>query len=155
MILDYVTIFPDFFAPLQLSLPGKAADKGLVDFRVHDLRGYTHDRHRTVDDTPYGGGAGMVMKPEPWGEAFDDLVPDGQGAGSGTTRVLSRISRAPVQRLRSQSRSSRRSSTRSRRRPPKQQPARPWLMAPPVRPRARLRSTRCRRPRPTTRCAAS
>lgn len=74
MILDYVTIFPDFFAPLQLSLPGKAADKGLVEFHVHDLRSYAHDKHRRVDDTPYGGGAGMVMKPEPWGEAFDDLA---------------------------------------------------------------------------------
>ncbi|GAA1521719.1 hypothetical protein GCM10009788_26970 [Nocardioides humi] len=74
MRLDYVSIFPDFFSPLELSLPGKAAAKGLVDVHVHDLRGYTHDRHRTVDDTPYGGGAGMVMKPEPWGEAFDDLL---------------------------------------------------------------------------------
>jgi len=77
MILDYVTIFPDFFAPLELSLPGKAAAKGLVEFRVHDLREHTHDRHRTVDDSPYGGGAGMVMKPEPWGEAFDQLVEPG------------------------------------------------------------------------------
>ncbi|MBS4751342.1 tRNA (guanosine(37)-N1)-methyltransferase TrmD [Nocardioides sp. zg-ZUI104] len=75
MRLDYVTIFPDFFAPLALSLPGKAAAKGLVAFGVHDLRSFTHDRHRTVDDTPYGGGAGMVMKPEPWGEAFDALLP--------------------------------------------------------------------------------
>lgn len=78
MRLDYLTIFPDFFAPLELSLPGKAADKGLVEFHVHDLRQWAHDRHRTVDDTPYGGGAGMVMKPEPWGEAFDDLAVDGQ-----------------------------------------------------------------------------
>ena len=82
MILDYVSIFPGYFAPLELSLPGKAAAKGLVEFRVHDLRRYTHDRHGTVDDTPYGGGAGMVMKPEPWGEAFDDLV------GPGTTVVV-------------------------------------------------------------------
>ena len=72
---DLVTIFPDYFAPLRLSLLGKAADAGLLDFRVHDLRDWTHDRHRTVDDTPYGGGAGMVMKPEPWGEALDELVP--------------------------------------------------------------------------------
>jgi len=76
--LDYLTIFPDFFAPLELSLPGKAADKGLLEFHVHDLRGYSHDKHHRVDDTPYGGGAGMVMKPEPWGEAFDALGVDAQ-----------------------------------------------------------------------------
>lgn len=73
MRLDYVTIFPDYFAPLRLSLMGKAVSAGLVDAAVHDLRQWTHDRHRTVDDTPYGGGAGMVMKPEPWGEALDAL----------------------------------------------------------------------------------
>ncbi len=77
MRLDYLTIFPGFFAPLELSLPGKAADKGLLDFRVHDLRGYSQDKHRRVDDTPYGGGAGMVMKPEPWGAAFDEIVEPG------------------------------------------------------------------------------
>ncbi|GAA2147694.1 hypothetical protein GCM10009844_25120 [Nocardioides koreensis] len=77
MQIDVVTIFPDYLAPLELSLAGKARDKGLLDIRVHDLRGWTHDRHRTVDDTPYGGGAGMVMKPEPWGEALDDLGLDG------------------------------------------------------------------------------
>lgn len=74
MRLDIVTIFPDYFAPLQLSLIGKAISDGLLDVRVHDLRDWTHDRHRTVDDTPYGGGAGMVMKPEPWGEALDELL---------------------------------------------------------------------------------
>jgi tRNA (guanine37-N1)-methyltransferase len=74
--LDYLTIFPDFFAPLELSLPGKAAASGLIELHVHDLRGWTHDRHHTVDDTPYGGGAGMVMKPEPFGEAFDALEVD-------------------------------------------------------------------------------
>ncbi len=74
MKLDIVTIFPEYFAPLQLSLVGKAIQSGLVDVAVHDLRRWTHDRHRTVDDTPYGGGAGMVMKPEPWGEALDDLL---------------------------------------------------------------------------------
>lgn len=71
---DIVSIFPDYFAPLQLSLVGKALENGLIDVAVHDLRQWTHDRHRTVDDTPYGGGAGMVMKPEPWGEALDSLL---------------------------------------------------------------------------------
>lgn len=73
MRLDYLTIFPDYLAPLQLSLPGKAIASGLLDLHVHDLRSWTRDKHRTVDDTPYGGGAGMVMKPEPYGEAFDEL----------------------------------------------------------------------------------
>jgi tRNA (guanine37-N1)-methyltransferase len=77
MRIDLVSIFPDYFAPLRLSLVGKAIDSGILGLGVHDLRDWTHDRHRTVDDTPYGGGAGMVMKPEPWGEALDDLVPDG------------------------------------------------------------------------------
>ncbi|NLT29788.1 MAG: tRNA (guanosine(37)-N1)-methyltransferase TrmD [Propionibacterium sp.] len=76
MRIDIVSIFVDYFAPLQLSLVGKAIDKGIIDVGVHDLRTWTHDRHRTVDDTPYGGGAGMVMKPEPWGEALDALVTD-------------------------------------------------------------------------------
>lgn len=75
MRIDIVSIFGDYFAPLQLSLVGKAIASGIVELGVHDLRSWTHDRHRTVDDTPYGGGAGMVMKPEPWGEALDDLVP--------------------------------------------------------------------------------
>jgi tRNA (guanine37-N1)-methyltransferase len=73
--LDYVSIFPDFFAPLSLSLAGKAVDSGLLSVAVHDLRSWTSDRHRTVDDTPYGGGAGMVMKPGPWGDALDALLP--------------------------------------------------------------------------------
>ena len=73
MRIDLVSIFPAYFDALALSLPGKARESGLIDLQVHDLRAFTHDRHRTVDDTPYGGGAGMVMKPEPWGEAFDDL----------------------------------------------------------------------------------
>jgi tRNA (guanine37-N1)-methyltransferase len=72
--IDIVSIFPDYLAPLELSLPGKARDKGLLDLHVHDLRDWAHDRHRTVDDSPAGGGAGMVMKPEPWGEALDALV---------------------------------------------------------------------------------
>lgn len=77
MRIDVVSIFPAYLAPLELSLPGKARDKGLLEVHVHDLRDWTHDRHRTVDDTPYGGGAGMVMKPEPWGEALDAVAPDG------------------------------------------------------------------------------
>lgn len=78
MRIDIVTIFPSFFDVLDLSLLGKARQSGLIDVRTHDLRDFTHDRHRTVDDTPYGGGAGMVMKPEPWGEALDAIVGDGR-----------------------------------------------------------------------------
>lgn len=74
MRIDVVSIFPDYFAPLSLSLVGKAIGKGLLQVGVHDLRQWTHDRHNTVDDTPYGGGAGMVMKPEPWGECLDELT---------------------------------------------------------------------------------
>jgi tRNA (guanine37-N1)-methyltransferase len=74
--IDVLTIFPDYLAPLSLSLPGKARDKGLLDLHVHDLRSWATDRHHTVDDTPYGGGAGMVMKPEPWGEALDAVATD-------------------------------------------------------------------------------
>lgn len=76
MRIDAVSIFPDFFSVLDISLLGKAREAGLIQFSAHDLRKYTHDRHKTVDDTPYGGGAGMVMKPEPWGEAFDELLMD-------------------------------------------------------------------------------
>ena len=72
--IDVVSIFPEYLAPLQLSLVGKAISSGLLELGVHDLRQWTHDRHNTTDDTPYGGGAGMVMKPEPWGEAFDALI---------------------------------------------------------------------------------
>ena len=76
MRIDIISIFPDYFAPLDLSLIGKARLAGLLDVQVHDLRTWTHDRHNTVDDTPYGGGPGMVMKPEPWGEALDAVVGD-------------------------------------------------------------------------------
>lgn len=78
MKINVVTIFPQFFAaPLGLSIPARAAAAGLVTYRVIDLRDHTHDRHRTVDDYAYGGGAGMVMKPEPFYEAIDALQPSG------------------------------------------------------------------------------
>ncbi|WP_413601683.1 tRNA (guanosine(37)-N1)-methyltransferase TrmD [Curtobacterium sp. Curtsp57] len=78
MRIDIVTIFPEFFGVLDVSLLGKARQGGLLDLHVHDLRKWTTDRHRTVDDTPYGGGAGMVMKPEPWAQALSALLrPDG------------------------------------------------------------------------------
>jgi tRNA (guanine37-N1)-methyltransferase len=72
--IDAITIFPEFFDVLDISLLGKAREQGLIQFQAHDLRQWTHDRHRTVDDSPYGGGAGMVMKPEPWGEALDAIL---------------------------------------------------------------------------------
>jgi tRNA (guanine37-N1)-methyltransferase len=78
MRVNIVSIFPGFFeGPLSLSIPARAAAKGLVEYRIVDLRDFTHDRHRTVDDYPFGGGAGMVMKPEPFFEAVDALKPDG------------------------------------------------------------------------------
>jgi tRNA (guanine37-N1)-methyltransferase len=77
MRIDVVSIFPDYLAPLGLSLAGRARERGLLSVQVHDLRDWTHDRHRTVDDTPYGGGAGMVMRPEPWGEVLDAVLTPG------------------------------------------------------------------------------
>lgn len=74
MRIDVVSIFPEYLAPLKLSLVGKAIEDGLIDLQLHDLRSWTHDKHHTVDDAPYGGGPGMVMKPEPWGEALDEIV---------------------------------------------------------------------------------
>jgi tRNA (guanine37-N1)-methyltransferase len=74
--VDIVSIFPDYFAPLDLSLIGKARTTGVLDLTVHDLRTWTSDVHRTVDDSPYGGGPGMVMRPEPWSQALD-AVGDG------------------------------------------------------------------------------
>ena len=72
--VNIVTIFPEFFAaPLGLSIPSRAAAAGSVEYHVADLRDYTHDRHRTVDDAPFGGGPGMVMKPEPFFEAVESL----------------------------------------------------------------------------------
>ena len=78
MRINIVTIFPGFFdGPLGLSIPARVAKAGHVEYRVTDLRDYTHDKHKTVDDIPYGGGAGMVMKPEPFFECLDDLQPKG------------------------------------------------------------------------------
>jgi len=79
MRIDVVTIFPAYVEPLRLSLVGKAIEAGMIDLRVHDLRDFTHDRHRTVDDTPYGGGPGMVMSPVPWGQALDSLAASDAG----------------------------------------------------------------------------
>ncbi|WP_433656943.1 tRNA (guanosine(37)-N1)-methyltransferase TrmD [Nocardia sp. CA-128927] len=76
MKLDVVTIFPEYLEPLRTALLGKAIDKGLISLDVHDLRGWTHDVHKSVDDSPYGGGPGMVMKPTVWGDALDAVCPD-------------------------------------------------------------------------------
>lgn len=84
MRIDIVSIFPAYLDALHLSLMGKAATIGLLDVRVHDLREFTHDRHNSVDDTPYGGGPGMVMSPLPWGEALDAV----RASGSGPDPVL-------------------------------------------------------------------
>ena len=85
MKLDYVTIFPEYFSPLSLSLVGKAVESGILQISVHDLRDWAYDVHRSVDDTPVGGGAGMVMKPGPWGEALDELLCEGS---EGTCLVI-------------------------------------------------------------------
>ncbi|MFF0106513.1 tRNA (guanosine(37)-N1)-methyltransferase TrmD [Streptomyces hirsutus] len=82
MRLDVVTIFPEYLEPLNVSLVGKARARGRLNVQVHDLRSWTHDRHNTVDDTPYGGGPGMVMKTESWGEALDEILADGYEAGA-------------------------------------------------------------------------
>ncbi len=78
MKITAITIFPEYFAPIKLSLIGKAIESGLIEFKSLDLRDFTHDNHRTVDDTPYGGGAGMVMKPEPWGDAIDSELQESE-----------------------------------------------------------------------------
>jgi tRNA (guanine37-N1)-methyltransferase len=75
--IDVVTIFPEYLAPLRQSLLGRAAERGLVSVGVHDLRQWTDDVHRTVDDAPYGGGPGMVMRPEPWARALEAVRPPG------------------------------------------------------------------------------
>ncbi|MEJ9079275.1 tRNA (guanosine(37)-N1)-methyltransferase TrmD [Gordonia malaquae] len=76
MRIDVVTIFPEYLEPLKAALLGKAVDAGLLEFGVHDLRRWTYDVHHSVDDAPYGGGPGMVMKPQVWGEALDAVCPD-------------------------------------------------------------------------------
>jgi tRNA (guanine37-N1)-methyltransferase len=91
--VDVLTIFPDYLAPLRLSLIGRAVEDGLIDLHVHDLRDWTTDRHRTVDDTPYGGGAGMLMRPEPWGDALDAVLAEkvqreASGDAAGSVRVV-------------------------------------------------------------------
>ena len=77
MKIDVISIFPEYLTPLKLSLLGKAQSAGLVDIAVHDLRAQTNDNHNTVDDTPYGGGAGMVMLPEVWAKTIDSVIADG------------------------------------------------------------------------------
>ena len=74
MRIDVVTIFPAYLAPLREALLGRAIERGLVDLAVHDLRAWTHDVHQAVDDAPYGGGPGMVMRPQVWGEALDAVL---------------------------------------------------------------------------------
>ncbi|MDR1853241.1 MAG: tRNA (guanosine(37)-N1)-methyltransferase TrmD [Propionibacteriaceae bacterium] len=105
MRIDVITIFPDYLAPLELSLIGQAREAGLIDVQAHDLRDFTHDRHRTVDDTPYGGGAGMVMKPEPWGEALDAVLArcprlgtaeNQEESGSGTALPATELNDVPL-----------------------------------------------------------
>src|SRR5690625_8025763 len=79
MRIDVISIFPEYLNALNLSLLGKAQDAGLLEINVHDLRDHTFDRHKTVDDTPYGGGAGMVMKPEPWALALEEILGETPG----------------------------------------------------------------------------
>jgi tRNA (guanine37-N1)-methyltransferase len=74
MRIDAISIFPDFFDVLDISLLGKAKSQELLEVKIHDLRDFTEDKHRTVDDTPFGGGAGMLMKAEPWGQALDSIM---------------------------------------------------------------------------------
>lgn len=90
MRISVVTLFPDFFrGPLSLSIPARAAAAGLVSYQLVQLRDFTHDRHQTVDDLPYGGGSGMVMKPEPFWEAVQSLAPDGAARPGGRIVLMS------------------------------------------------------------------
>jgi tRNA (guanine37-N1)-methyltransferase len=84
MRIDVLSIFPEYLEPLSLSLIGKAQSKSVLEINIHNLRDYTHDAHHTVDDTPYGGGAGMVMLPEPWGEAIDSILASGTSGAHAT-----------------------------------------------------------------------
>ncbi|SNR72736.1 tRNA (guanine37-N1)-methyltransferase [Haloechinothrix alba] len=84
MRIDVITIFPEYLQPLRAALLGKAVERGLINLGVHDLRDWTHDVHRAVDDAPYGGGPGMVMKPQVWGEALDAVAPQAEGDEPGT-----------------------------------------------------------------------
>ena len=94
MRIQAVTIFPEFFDVLDISLPGKARENQVIDFTAVNLRDYTHDKHKTVDDSPYGGGAGMLMKPEPWGEALDELLsPDGSSVLVFQAQLVNRSTR--------------------------------------------------------------
>jgi tRNA (guanine37-N1)-methyltransferase len=86
--IDVVSIFPEYLAALDLSLIGKARQDGVLDIHVHDLRTFTTDRHRTVDDTPYGGGAGMVMKPEPWAQALEAVLSQAPAAERRPTLIV-------------------------------------------------------------------
>ncbi len=88
MRIDVVSIFPEYLAALDLSLIGKARQDGVLDVRVHDLRSFTTDRHRTVDDTPYGGGAGMVMKAEPWAQALESVLDGAPAAERRPTLIV-------------------------------------------------------------------
>jgi len=87
--LDIITIFPEYFAPLRVSLIGKAVQRGDISVAVHDLRTWAYDPHRTVDDTPFGGGPGMVMRPEPWGEALDAVLADTSSGGGSSDSTSS------------------------------------------------------------------
>ncbi len=100
MRIDVVTIFPEYLAPLELSLLGKARTKGTLEVHIHDLRAWTTDKHRTVDDTPAGGGAGMVMRPDIWGKALDDVIAAGNAGGldtsaAGSTSISAAASLTP------------------------------------------------------------
>ena len=92
MRIDIITIFPEYFGPLRVSLLGKALERGIVELKVHDLRTWARDAHRTVDDTPFGGGPGMVMTPGPWGEALDMVT---AGASPGIRLVVPTPAGAP------------------------------------------------------------
>ncbi|KAA9373419.1 tRNA (guanosine(37)-N1)-methyltransferase TrmD [Microbispora cellulosiformans] len=85
MRVDIISIFPEYFAPLDVSLMGKARERGILDIHLHQLRDWTHDVHKTVDDTPYGGGPGMVMKPEIWGAAVDAVIGEGRAVSGEDT----------------------------------------------------------------------